>query len=148
MPAGRPSHEPTDETREKVLDWSKCGTRQDQMASELKISKDTLRKHYRSELDTGMVMANAAVARNLFEIATSKEKGAVTAAIFWLKTRAGWKETMALEVSDPSVGTNKPPDQCSIDENRKNADLVREYLAEQIRERKTIDVTPTRRTDT
>ena len=33
-----------------------------------------------------------AVAGNLFRIATSEGAGAVTAAIFWLKTRAGWRE--------------------------------------------------------
>jgi hypothetical protein len=32
------------------------------------------------------------VAGNLFRIATSEDPGAVTAAIFWLKTRAGWRE--------------------------------------------------------
>jgi hypothetical protein len=33
-----------------------------------------------------------AVAGNLFRIPTSEGPGTVTAAIFWLKTRAGWRK--------------------------------------------------------
>lgn len=53
----------------------------------------TLRKHFREELDTGATMANAKVAESLYNQATKGSgAGAVTAAIFWLKTRARWKE--------------------------------------------------------
>jgi hypothetical protein len=55
-------------------------------------SGDTLNRHYRDELDVGLAEANTAVAGNLFCIATGDGPGAVTAAIFWLKTRAGWRE--------------------------------------------------------
>ena len=49
-----------------------------------------LRKHYRDELDLGETKANAQVAGFLFNSARS---GNVTAQIFWLKTRARWRET-------------------------------------------------------
>jgi len=62
------------------------------------IDPKTLRKHYRDELDTGQVKANAKVAENLYRKATGEGREAVTAAIFWLKTRAGWKETSVHEV--------------------------------------------------
>jgi hypothetical protein len=56
------------------------------------VSPKTLRKHYRGELDHGHVKANAKVAENLFRKATGDGREAVIAAIFWLKTRAGWRE--------------------------------------------------------
>src|SRR3977135_4207056 len=49
-----------------------------------------MRKHYREELDLGESKANAQVAGFLFNAA---KNGNVTAQIFWLKTRAKWRET-------------------------------------------------------
>ena len=66
----------------------------------------TLRKHYRGELDHGHVKANAKVAENLYRKATGDGREAVIAAIFWLKTRAGWKETHVTEVA--ARRTDKP----------------------------------------
>jgi hypothetical protein len=62
------------------------------------IDPKTLRKHYRDELATGHVKANAKVAENLYRKATGEGREAVTAAISWLKTRAGWKETSVHEL--------------------------------------------------
>ena len=66
----------------------------------------TLRKHFRTELDTAAIKANQQVAGALFKAATNPNGGssAVTAAIFWLKTRARWKETSAIELSGPDGG--------------------------------------------
>jgi hypothetical protein len=57
------------------------------------IDAKTLRKHYREELDTGHIKATAKVAESLFRKATGEGAQSVTAAIFWLKTRGGWRET-------------------------------------------------------
>ena len=59
----------------------------------------TLRKHFRDQLDSAEMRANAMVAGSLYKKATDKAGGAasVTAAIFWLKTRAGWKEKQVME---------------------------------------------------
>jgi hypothetical protein len=54
------------------------------------VDPKTLRKHYREELDLGESKANAQVAGFLFSAA---KNGNVTAQIFWLKTRARWRET-------------------------------------------------------
>ena len=54
------------------------------------IDPKTLRKHYRDELDLGETKANAQVAGFLFN---SAKNGNVSAQIFWLKTRARWRET-------------------------------------------------------
>jgi hypothetical protein len=57
------------------------------------IDPKTLRKHYRQGLDHCHTKANARVAENLFRKATGDGRESVTAAIFWLKARARWKET-------------------------------------------------------
>ena len=54
------------------------------------VDPKTLSKHYRQELDLGETKANAQVAGFLFSAA---KNGNVTAQIFWLKTRARWRET-------------------------------------------------------
>jgi hypothetical protein len=77
---------------------------QSSIASVIGIDPKTLRKHYRDELDHGHVKANAKVAENLFRKATGEGREAVTAAIFWLKARAGWKETALHEVSGRNGG--------------------------------------------
>ena len=59
------------------------------IARTLGVDPKTLRKHYRDELDLGSTKANAQVAGFLFN---SARNGNVTAQIFWLKTRARWKE--------------------------------------------------------
>jgi hypothetical protein len=69
------------------------GVPEDAIARVLTIDPKTLRKHYRDELDTGQVKATARVAESLFRKATSDGNQSVTAAIFWLKTRGGWRET-------------------------------------------------------
>jgi hypothetical protein len=60
-----------------------------------------LRREYADELVCGGIKANARVAENLFRKATGEGRQAVTAAIFWMKTRARWKETSVHEVSGP-----------------------------------------------
>jgi hypothetical protein len=61
------------------------------------VDAKTLRKHYRHELDHGHTKANAKVAENLFRKATGDGRESVTAAIFWLKARARWKEIVLNE---------------------------------------------------
>lgn len=96
---GRPSHEPTEKDRNTVLAMAGYGIPQEDIAKVLGISRPTLEKHYREELDTGLVKANSAVARSLYEKALGDNSSAVTAAIFWLKTRAGWKEPKQVEIT-------------------------------------------------
>ena len=66
------------------------------------VSGKTLRKHYRKELDLAAIKANADVAGFLFN---SAKKGNVTAQIFWLKTRAGWKEPAVDHNHRGAIGT-------------------------------------------
>lgn len=93
---GRPAYKPTKERLEQVKRLSALGCPYEDIATRLKISADTLVKYYKDELDEGRIDANAAIAGTLFSQA---KKGNTVAAIFWLKTRARWKETQVNEVS-------------------------------------------------
>ena len=87
-------HEPTHAQRELVKLHATIGTRQDVIADIIGIDDKTLRKHYREELDQSAAQANAVVGGALF----NKAKAGDTAAqIFWMKTRAGWKETAVIQ---------------------------------------------------
>ena len=90
--SGRPPHQPTEATRKQVKALAAYGVPQDEIGRVIGISKPTLERHYREELDRGEVEANAKVAESLFRKATGDGAQSVTAAIFWLKTRARWKE--------------------------------------------------------
>jgi hypothetical protein len=72
------------------------------IAGVIGVDPKTLRKYYRGELDHGHVKANAKVAENLFRKATGDGREAVIAAIFWMKTRAGWRETNVHEIAGPN----------------------------------------------
>jgi hypothetical protein len=60
-----------------------------------------LRKQCRDDLDRGVAEANAMVSGSLFAAAKG---GNVTAQIFWLKTRAHWRENSAR--SDAASGSD------------------------------------------
>lgn len=85
-------HVPTQETRDLVETLSGYGVPQDGIAKLIKVSVPTLTKYYAEEIEVGVLKANAAVAGNLFRIATGDGKAAATAAFFWMKTRARWRE--------------------------------------------------------
>lgn len=72
------------------------GTKQTVLAGIIGIDAKTLRKHYREELNASQAKANATIGGALF----NKAKGGDTAAmIFWMKTRAGWRETTNVDLS-------------------------------------------------
>jgi transposase len=95
---GRPPHEPTEQTRLQAKTLAAVGIRHEDIAAKLGITADTLTKYYRKELDDGRVDANAQIGKSLFEQARA---GNTAAMIFWLKTRAGWKETQVQEHTGP-----------------------------------------------
>jgi hypothetical protein len=88
-------HKPTDDSRKLVRSLSAVGIRYVDIAQKLDITDDTLVKYYKKELEDGRIDANAAIGQTLFQQA---KDGNTSAAIFWLKTRAGWKETQSHEI--------------------------------------------------
>ena len=93
---GRPPHKPTQADRDTAKRLSALGCPHEDIAIRLKISSDTLVRYYKTELDEGRIDANSAIAGTLFQQA---KNGNTQAAIFWLKTRARWKETSSHEVT-------------------------------------------------
>jgi len=104
--AGRPKYEPTAEQRMRVQIMVGCGMSQTVICEQtintqtgLPIDLKTLRKVYRAELDAGTEFANGMVTQALFKKATGTGPQSVTACIFWLKARAGWKDRVHLDHS-------------------------------------------------
>jgi hypothetical protein len=101
------TYRPTSEQRKMVRKLAAVGMPHEHICRVIKddgarpIDAKTLRKHFREELDEGMLEANALVANALFKFATDPDGGmkAVHAAIFWLKARSNWRETDRLEVT-------------------------------------------------
>lgn len=103
---GRPPFTPTDEQRLRVSIEAACGLNQDLIRARIinpqtgqPIDRLTLRRKFKDELAQGQATANSLVAQSLFKKATGSGPQSVTAAIFWLKCRAGWKPTEGLEIT-------------------------------------------------
>lgn len=104
----RVPHEPTQQSRELVRLHTTVGTTQAHIAQILGIDLKTLRKWYRADLDLSQARANATIGGALF----NKAKGGdTTAMIFWMKTRAGWREkdrSEDLDAPPPTIVINMP----------------------------------------
>ena len=88
-------HRPDKKSRDIVLKLARIGTPQEVIGDVLGgIHRETVAKHYRRELDLSAAEAYAEVANSLYQSAVS---GNTTAAIFWCKTRLGWRETSVIE---------------------------------------------------
>ena len=112
---GRPQYVPTDEMRKQVELLSGIGIPLEQICIVAGIDRKTLSKHYREAIDIGHAKANSKIAKRLFDIASGDGKDSLTACIFWLKCRAGWKPPADVEVnidnSQKAVVVNLPADQ-------------------------------------
>ncbi len=119
----REKHCPTPESRAEVSALISFGVTRENIASHVGVSTVTLAKYYKMELANGAVAANARVAGTLFQLAVG---GNIAAAIFWLKTRAGWRETTRVEAvgaaDAPAVGL-------ALDVSRLSTAAVGEILA-------------------
>lgn len=94
------------------------------------ISPVTLRKHFRDELDRGLTRTKMRVGAALVRTALGVEPtqhhegypGNVTAQIFYLKTRAGWKEPQ----TPPLIpGDDIPQPEAPIEEERSRLERAR-----------------------
>ena len=80
------------------------GIRHEDIATKVGISQDTLVRKYRRELDDGRIDASSEMGSTLFNLAKG---GNVTAAIFWLKSRAGWSDRSQIELTGENGGPIK-----------------------------------------
>ena len=123
MGVGRPPHHATPELRRMVEHHAAIGTPHQQIAKLLKIALNTLKRNYREELDLGLAKANAVVGGRLFAEA---KRGNITAAIFWMKTRGGWRETAKVEHAGVP---GAPIEVCQLDTSRLSTATLAELLA-------------------
>ncbi len=102
---------PTDEERTMVEKMASVGITQTEISKVVGdgIDDKTLRKHFRKELDTAKIKANAAVGLTLYNKALNGD----TAALIWYsKAQMGWREKSHLEIEhsgDLSVNINLTP---------------------------------------
>lgn len=101
---GQPAFLPTDKDRRLVKEMASCGTPQDGIARQIGITAPTLRKHFKVELSKAEDEANFRVAQFMFAtimgipvpgvppVTNETTRGSL--AMFWAKTRMGWKETV------------------------------------------------------
>ena len=106
----QPPHIPTDKIRAEIIALRSYGVPIKEVAAYIGIDDKTMYKYYRTELEQSAMKANARVGKFLYEAASGQamKDGAsysdcVRAAMFWAKTRMGWRETAQAEpVKDDS----------------------------------------------
>ena len=100
----KPLHQPTDKTRAEIIALRSYGVPIKEVAAYIGIDDKTLYKYYKDELDNSAIKANANVGKFLYQAASGQAlttgasySDCVRAAMFWAKTRMGWKETNVQE---------------------------------------------------
>jgi len=108
--------------REKVRHLAGVGVRQDDIAKIIGCAPKTLRKRCREDLDRGVAEANAMVSGYLF---ANAKAGNVAAQIFWLKTRAHWRERAVSDNLAPgSDAEPSPPVVLLLPDNSRDPELT------------------------
>lgn len=111
MPDNTP-HVPTDVSKAEVAALLSFGNTQKQICEYLGITDKTLSKHYKYEIRTAVIRANAKIAQLLYNKCILGEE--LKAQIFWLKTRARWRtvdhdvdQQTTIDNLDKNVAINK-----------------------------------------
>lgn len=97
---GRPAIPITDKDLRIIQDMAGRGARLDDIAAVIGVSDSTLdrwleRPEVRASYRLGRIQASDSVATTLYNLAI---EGDVTAAIFWLKSQAGWSDRPVQEM--------------------------------------------------
>lgn len=95
---GNPPHKPSAEGRKIVETHAAVGTPHWAIAAELGISPDTLERHYRKELDMGLIRMNARIGSS---IAKKALEGDADMQKFWLARRGGAAWANKQQLSTP-----------------------------------------------
>jgi len=103
---GRPPFQPTDKDRATVRAMAAYGIPQDEIAAVIGCHDETLRIHFRQELDTAAPEFKGQIMQRLAAIALDQsgrwdDRAIITALIFLGKTRCGLRETLRHEGGDP-----------------------------------------------
>lgn len=92
---GRPRHKVSAADQSLVSGMIACGASHESVARCLGIDAKTLRKHFRTEIDTAADKANAAVGNRIFRQALTSDNPAW--AIWWSKVRMGWQDSSKIQ---------------------------------------------------
>ena len=102
--------------RSLVESASAFGITQAEIATQLKISEPTLRKHFREELDGGKFKADMKVGGNMYALTQSAdEQVRLRACQWWTARRMGWKETNVNEQVGKDGGPIETKDVSAVD---------------------------------
>ena len=100
----KPLHQPTEKTRAEIIALRSYGVPIKEVAAYIGIDDKPLYKYYREEIENSAIKANANVGKLLYQAASGQAlatgatySDCVRAAMFWAKTRMGWKETNVQE---------------------------------------------------
>lgn len=111
----RNPHQPTEQTRSQVSALKSFGVNLDDIAAYIGIDRKTLSKYYDEEIKTAQIKANAQVGKYLYTAASGKliDDGAthsdcLRSAMFWAKTRMGWKEHDGLDITNSDGSLTVP----------------------------------------
>ena len=97
-------HIPTESSRLIVQRAYGMGMTLEQTSELIGIDTATLVKHYKKDLENSAAHLNFNVSQNLYRLAMGSDRAAVTASMFWLKCRAGWREVQRVEHTGPDGG--------------------------------------------
>lgn len=95
-------HKKTEELSRQVETMSAMGLTLQMIEMITGVNHNTIYKYYKQELMVGKSKANLKVAQRVFELATNPEVAenvSLNACMFWLKTQAGWRERLDVDVS-------------------------------------------------
>jgi hypothetical protein len=116
----RPAFVANETLREKAAHLAGVGVPQEDIAKIVGCSAKTLRKRFPDELKRGAAEANAEIAGCLFAAAKA---GNIAAMIFWMKTRARWREQPPANDRDADPGSNS--EVLVLPDNNRDPELTR-----------------------
>lgn len=103
-------HQPTPYTRRQVTLLAAYRMSIEVISHIVNLSSETLRQHYKNELQHGLAVATVQVAERLYNDAVNLPgQPGINAAQFWLERNAGWKQQSQMTHTDPDgqpIGTS------------------------------------------
>jgi hypothetical protein len=124
---GNPPFVATDAMRRDVEAWVRAGLQPPDIAILLNVSRQTIDRHFKRELQVARIKVKAAIGASLTQKAL---RGNLTAQIFWLRTQAKWN--VRVEHTGADGGPIKTFDlsQLAMDEKRVLLNVIDQLLAQ------------------
>ena len=119
---GRPQHVPTDDQRKIAELAAAVGIPHHEIGPLIGVSIKTLLKYYRRELKLGKTKATVTVGGRLYKMTETN----AAAAIFWMKSQAGWREKHVVEHANAD---GKPLAHAMVTAAADDEDAMKAYLA-------------------